>query len=281
MKTIILFLTTVYFVISSIGFAQISSNLIHVQISGKGKQAIVFIPGFASSGDVWNETKKLFENNYTCYVLTMPGFAGVPADSIATIDGWKQQIAKYIEDKKIKQSIIIGHSMGGLLAMDIASDYPDLIRKIIVVDALPCLSALSNPAFKHKEGNDCAGIINQFKAISNDQFYKMQKGGISQLLMDTAHREQVIDWSMKSDRKTFASIYCDFSNTDLREKISAIKCPALILLEPYFKNIESTIKDQYRNLKTARILYANKGLHFIMYDDTAFYQEQLKAFIDN
>ena len=43
--------------------------------SGTGKQTVIFIPGFACSGDVWAETVSVLKDSYTCYVLTM---AGVP-----------------------------------------------------------------------------------------------------------------------------------------------------------------------------------------------------------
>lgn len=42
--------------------------------SGTGKQAVIFIPGFACSGDVWVETVSVLKDSYTCYVLTMAGF---------------------------------------------------------------------------------------------------------------------------------------------------------------------------------------------------------------
>jgi pimeloyl-ACP methyl ester carboxylesterase len=41
--------------------------------------------------------------------------------------------------------------MGGGLALAIASDYPELIDKIVVVDALPCLAALRDPSLNHKK----------------------------------------------------------------------------------------------------------------------------------
>ena len=48
-----------------------------VKTYGTGTQALVFIPGFACSGEVWQETVNALQDRYTCYVLTMPGFAGV------------------------------------------------------------------------------------------------------------------------------------------------------------------------------------------------------------
>ncbi len=259
--------------------AQTKSYPFEVVKTGKGKQSIIFIPGFACSGEVWNETKVNFEKEFTCYTLTMAGFAGAKPQTNATFDNWKTEIAHFIKTNKIEKPILIGHSMGGGLAMAIAADYPELIGKIVVVDALPSLSALMDPSFKSKENNDCSPIVNQMTALSDSQFYDMQKMGVTRLVENVSKQEMIVDWSVKSDRKTFGEMYCDFSNTDLRGKMAAIKCPTLVLLESYFVNLKPAIEEQYKNLKTAHLQYANKGLHFIMYDDTEWYMAQLRNFI--
>lgn len=250
-----------------------------VQKTGKGKNSIIFIPGFASSGEVWNETKMNFEKEYTCYTLTMAGFSGVQQQDNPTFKNWESAIATFIKKNKIGKTIIVGHSMGGGLALSLAADYPELISKIIVVDTLPCLAALNNPTFKFLENNDCSPIVNQMTALTDEQFYQMQKIGVTRLLEDKTMREKVVNWSVKSDRKTFAKMFCDFSNTDLREKIKTIQCPSLILLESYFVNLKPAIEEQYKNLKTANLQYATKGLHFIMYDDKEWYFSQLNNFL--
>jgi pimeloyl-ACP methyl ester carboxylesterase len=260
-------------------FGQTKSYPFEVIKSGKGKKSIVFIPGFASSGVVWNETKVNFENEYTCYTLTMAGFAGVKPEINANFKNWESAIASYIQDQKIERPIIVGHSMGGGLALAIAADYPELIDKIVVVDALPCLAAFGNPMFKSQENTNCTPMKNQITTMSEDAFYQMQKRGIGTLMTDVSKQELVISWSVKSDRNTFCDMYCDFSNTDLRDKIAAIKCPTLILLQSSFYNSKPVIEAQYKNLKTAQLAYANKGLHFIMYDDTEWYEAQLNSFI--
>lgn len=273
-------LTFVFTLLSTIVFAQTKSYPFDVKISGKGKQSIIFIPGFASSGEVWNETKSIYDKDFTCYTLTMAGFAGVKAQPNATFTNWETSIVNYIKENKIEKPILIGHSMGGGLALAIASDYPELIEKIIVVDALPCLAALMNPTFKAVEKTDCSSMINQMDSATNKQFYQMQKMSIPRLVADTSKQELVVGWSVKSDRRTFAEMYCDFSNTDLREKIKTIKCPSLILLEESFKNVKPAIEEQYKNLKTANLQYSNNGLHFIMYDDKEWYLNQLNNFLN-
>lgn len=63
------FFILVAFLASSFALAQ--DYPFSVVKSGTGKQAIVFIPGFACSGDVWKETVEVLKEDYTCYVLTV------------------------------------------------------------------------------------------------------------------------------------------------------------------------------------------------------------------
>ncbi|CAA9198050.1 alpha/beta fold hydrolase [Flavobacterium collinsii] len=278
-KYIILVIALLFSAVCLNVFAQTKAYPFEVLKTGKGKQAILFIPGFASSGDVWKDTRVNFEKDFTCYTLTMAGFAGVKPQPNASFKNWETEIASFIKTNKIEKPIIIGHSMGGGFALALAADYPELVGKIVVVDALPCMAALMDPAFKAKENNDCSSMVNQMTTMTDTQFQDMQKKTMPRLVQDASKIDIIVDWSVKSDRKTFAEMYCDFSNTDLREKISNVKCPSLILLESYFVNLKPAIEGQYQNLKSANFQYAAKGLHFIMYDDTAWYLNQVSNFV--
>lgn len=275
-------ITAIIVVLSALfvnAFGQSNKYLFEVQKTGQGKQAMIFIPGFACSGEVWNETIAKFEHEYSCYSLTMAGFAGTKPQNNATFNTWATSIANFIKDKNLQKPILIGHSMGGALAIAIAADHPDLIDKIIVVDALPCLAALMNPTFKSNENNDCSSLVNQITSMTDEQYYQLQKMSIPQLVSDSTVHEDIIGWSVQSDKKTIAEMFCDFSNTDLRDKIKNITCPSLILLESYFVHIKTNIEEQYKHLKTADLRYANKGLHFIMYDDKNWYFTQINNFL--
>lgn len=250
-----------------------------VSKSGKGTQAILFLPGFACSGEVWRETRSLYEADFLCYTFTMAGFAGAPAQADPRFREWEKALADYIKREQMKKPIVIGHSMGGVMAMALAADYPDLIEKIVVVDALPCLAAMMNPTFKSKQEPDCRQLIGQISKLEDSAFEERQKLLARQYIADPNYHQKLIDWSMTSDRHTFAQMYCDFSNVDMRQAISQIKCPSLVLMQPYFSNFSSGMKEQYEALPKVDIRYANKGLHFIMYDDPEWFQSQINTFI--
>lgn len=272
-----LFLTVAFFVISTLSFA--GDYSFSVAKSGKGTQAIIFISGFACSGDVWRETVAMLEDNYTCYVLTMPGFAGVLPEEDPSFEKWKCGMIQFIEDEKLKNPILVGHSMGGGLALAIASDVPELPKKLIIVDALPCLMALTNPDFQSAPDNDCHDMIERITSMDEMKFAQMQRMSVASLTADSSRFKEIVNWGLTSDKKTYAKLYCEFANTDLRERIKNINVPSLVLLEPNFKNIESAIREQYKGLTMMQLKYANKGLHFIMFDDKEWFLNQISEFI--
>jgi pimeloyl-ACP methyl ester carboxylesterase len=277
MKKIILFILALSAFINVFG---ITSYPFDVKVTGEGKDNIIFIPGLSCSGEVWEQTVEHYKDKYRCYVLTFHGFAGSKPDSAISFINWENSIARYIIEMKIAHPTIIGHSIGGGMAMLLAADYPEIVSGIIVVDALPCLGALSSATFTADKNPDCSLYIKQFVSMKDEQFYQMQKMSMPSMMADTTHLTQAINWSVRSDRKTMAEIYCQFLNTDMREKISLIKCPALVLLEAPFASMKPVIEDQFKNMKTASLNYSDNALHFIMYDDTKWYLAQTDQFLN-
>lgn len=103
-------------------FAQKTGYPFEVKITGAGKAkpALLFLPGFACSGSVWDETVAHYQPIYSCYTFTMGGFAGVPPQSSPSLAAWVEALATYIKDNKIENPVIIGHSLGGGIALMLA-----------------------------------------------------------------------------------------------------------------------------------------------------------------
>ena len=259
--------------------AQDSTSSFNFVKKGSGRQNVILFAGLGTSTKVWDETIAVLSKTKTCYAVSFSGFAGSKAQGDPNLMLWENDIVKFIKDKKIKKPILIGHSMGGTLALQIAANHPDIISKLVVVDAFPSPAALYNPRFKSQKNIACTPIINQFAGMDESQLYNFQKTNISQMVTDKTRLETILDWFVKSDRKTFGKIYCELLNTDLREKLSVIKCPTLILLQPALKSKEAEIKAQYASLKNADIRYAERGLHFIMYDDWEWFINSLQSFL--
>src|SRR5215510_638539 len=88
---------------------------------------IIFIPGLNSSGAVWDAVVDGLVDRYTCHVLTLAGFAGEPAIEPPFLPAIRDAVLKYIDDRGLRQPVIIGHSLGGVLGLWLGATAPSRV----------------------------------------------------------------------------------------------------------------------------------------------------------
>ena len=85
----------------------------------------------------------------------------------------KNEIINYVEVKKLKKPMLIGHSLGAFMTLWLHSSKPDLFGKSICVDGLPFISAINNPlatseSVKNNPQMDKQTTIKNFIALANE-----------------------------------------------------------------------------------------------------------------
>lgn len=113
-----------------------------VEVRGTGPD-VILVPGLTASRDVWSAAVAAVPG-YRYHLVQIGGFAGEPvrgnkAGPVAAPVA--AEIARYIEAKGLKDPAIVGHSMGGIVAMMIAARHPDAVGKVMAIDILPEPSA--------------------------------------------------------------------------------------------------------------------------------------------
>lgn len=255
------------------------ANPFEVTTYGKKGNAVVLLPGYASSPEVWQTTIARLQANHRLYVLHFAGFAGKAPAAQPAFEHWANVLTEWLRLLPEAEVTVIGHSMGGVMALWLAAELPHKVVKVVVVDALPCLSALNNPSFQVDPDFSCEASIRQMTALSDSAFHAMQQQGAPWLVNDAAWQQKLVDWSKQSDRYTLAAVYCSFLQTDIRPKLPQIKAKVLVQLEAPFAGYQSAIAAQYEKLQGAQLIYAPKGLHFVMIDAADWYFESLRAFL--
>ncbi len=130
---------------ASAQFSAKQTRAFDVQVYGEGP-SMFLIPGATSSGNVWDATVEKYKDDFQIHVFTLAGYAGVaPLEAKEILPVIKDSLMAYIKENKSKNSILIGHSIGGFLAMWMASENNNLVDRILIVDALPFLPGAMNP----------------------------------------------------------------------------------------------------------------------------------------
>jgi esterase len=103
---------------------------------GKG-QPIVILHGIFGSSDNWLTQAKILGDHYHVYSLDLRNHGQSPHDTVFDYQSMAEDLKEFIDTHHLKDPIVIGHSMGGKVAMNFALAYPDKLSKLIVVDISP------------------------------------------------------------------------------------------------------------------------------------------------
>jgi pimeloyl-ACP methyl ester carboxylesterase len=254
-----------------------------------GKPDVVLIPGLSSSRAVWDAEAKLLAPNYRLHLVQVNGFAGVPAGVNASgliLPGIVDELHGYISAEGI-HPVVVGHSLGGLLALMLADKYPGDVRKMVIVDTLPYYAVLFSPQATVETTKPYAEVMRkQMMAVPADQYAAMQGAIAAQLVKDPAGQKLVAASSGASDRAVVVEAMAEDMLTDLRGDVAKIETPTLVLYEydpamqqPDPAAFEASMKAGYQPMPHVTLVRMDESRHFIMYDQPAKFDAALEVFL--
>ena len=103
---------------------------------GQG-QPIVIMHGIFGSSDNWLTQAKILSEQYRVITLDLRNHGQSPHDPTFDYPAMANDLVEFIREHKLKDAIVVGHSMGGKVAMNFAIANPDLLQKLVVVDISP------------------------------------------------------------------------------------------------------------------------------------------------
>ncbi|QNE39127.1 alpha/beta hydrolase [Hymenobacter sp. NBH84] len=258
-----------------------------VRVVGKG-QPMLLIPGLTCPGAVWDETVAHYQKQYQCHIISINGFGGTaaPASTENLLQNVRDQLLTYVKTQHLHKPVVVGHSLGGFLALWMSTTQPDAVGPLVIVDSLPFLSAVQNPMLTAEATKPMAeGVRQQVGRGHMDAATARQMS--ASLMTDTARIRQATAWSVASNPATVGQAMYDMYTTDLRPDVARIQQPVLVLgawaaYKAYGSTKESTraiFEQQYAKLPQHRIEMSEAGKHFLMWDDTQWFLAQSDAFL--
>jgi pimeloyl-ACP methyl ester carboxylesterase len=264
---------------------------IEIKGTAANKNALlVFIPGLNSGKETFATTCDYFQQNYQCHLIQLPGFAGLApqkndADFLTTR---RDAVIHYLQQQVAGKVTLVGHSLGGTLSLMIALKAPELVDKLVIVDALPFYPAIQNPALTADLMRPQAEQMRTMMNNQSDADYQTNAlANIRGMSNNPASMTLLSEWSKISDRSTTTQAMFELMTTDLRKDIADIHQPTLVLgawaaYKNYGSTKESTttiFKQQYAELPQVAISLSDTAYHFITWDDDDWVNQQISQFL--
>lgn len=218
----------------------INGQTVHARTSGKPDAPVaILIHGWSSSWHTWAPLLPALSRRFHCIAVDLPGFGRSPAPpQRPTIEGYANLIAGLIQQVSEHAVLVLGHSMGGQIAMTLALRYPVLVEQLVLL----------NPAVSGR----LSTFINLFVAphILLEGFgwaarllaflERTPLGYTDRLLKPISFAERAVispedyariraDARRPGQGKVRAECFWAMRAGDLRGKLSGIRAPALVI----------------------------------------------------
>lgn len=259
---------------------------LQVEVVGQGRP-VLMIPGLNSSAATWTETCAALQPAVQCHIAQLPGFAGAPAvPTEHFLDEMRDRLLAYLDERRLDKPVVMGHSLGGVLALKMAAEKPARIDRLVIVDSLPFLAGARGGT---PEGarQQAVQLRQQMAAASTEQWQAGARQAAQGMSRDPARGERVLSWSLASDRQISAQAMADMWAEDLRPILPRITAPTLVLgawaaYEPMGATLDSTRQiflAQYAGLPGVKLAMSERGYHFLMWDDADWLVAQVQGFL--
>lgn len=253
------------------------------EVIGTGPD-LVLVPGLGSHPETWSIVKQSLAKDYRLHLVHVAGFAGRPAkgDPAQVLRNTEAEIIRHLDCQKVARAAYAGHSMGGFLGLMLGADHPDRISRVVVVDSLPFFPLIFNPGATVASTTRIAedtriGLLAQ----DRDSFAEGQRRGVLSLVQKPADQTRVADWSIASDRASFASAIHALMTTDMRARLGEVKVPVRVIAaaNPYAPRarVEPLYRTAYAGTPDMQLTIIDDSFHFIMFDQPAAFEAALRA----
>jgi pimeloyl-ACP methyl ester carboxylesterase len=247
--------------------ATFDAGMLRVERFGvAGRRPLIFIPALYCGSWQWNRQIAALAASSDIYAVTLPGFDGRPfARTPHLMERAAHSLAQLIRERRIRRPVVIGHSLGGTLAVLFGETYPVLAGGIIAVEGGYPIAATAaarerraNAASKPYLGVDAATFVRTLRA-NQLQYVITSKNDV----------DTVAKYAGRSDPTAVALWMRAALSLDLTPKLGVLRVPFTEIV-PYSKAIDPyngfVTFAAKRNAYAVWLAHAGGG-HLVMIDD--------------
>lgn len=263
-------------------------TLPHISVTTMGRGSpVVLIPGLSSPREVWAGIAPELARTHRVILVQVNGFGGdAPGENLTPgmLDGIVADLQTYLTQRRLGPTDVIGHSMGGLVALMLAKAHPASARRLMIVDSLPYIGELFapgatvaalEPQARAMRDTMAAGYGKPANAVANE-------ATADRLALTPAARRQVVAWMARADARVTAQGFYEDMTTDLRPVMADIATPITVVYPGTGAPDDqgtALYRRAYAAAPNATYVPVPASAHFVMLDQPAAFAAAVRDFL--
>ncbi len=130
-------------------FADIDGNTLHYVSYGEGPP-VVFIHGLGGSANVWHGVMQAMQQHHHCIALDLRGHGRSQGRGKFSIEGWAKDVQKLLRHLELPAVTVVGHSMGSLVAQQLAHSSPDAVDQLVLLGGISYFQPPTADAYRER-----------------------------------------------------------------------------------------------------------------------------------
>lgn len=198
-------------------------NLYYNDYGQKGQVPFIFIHGWISSSEFWRNQVKKLKDKRRIIVLDLRGHgkSDKPREEYS-IKKFSEDLESFMDKLGVTKAILVGHSMGGMIALQFTLDHQEKVEKLILIDTL----AKSSFSIRRK----MLFFISQIAfSISYESFMRYYLKRIFRKNYPKVILEKTLEKVLKNPKYVVKSCYSAIKTFNVSQELASITIPTCII----------------------------------------------------
>ncbi len=239
-----------------------------------GGNPVIFLHGITDSWHSFEKVLPLLPPNIHAFAITQRGHG----DSDRPLTGYTPKdfasdIAGFIRLMNLESAIIVGHSMGGMVAQQFALDYPELTKALVINSSAASLK--DNPGLPEFH-EQVLKLNDPMDKAFMDEF---QKATLAKPI-DPTYYNLLVAEGLKVSVRVFQAALTGLMDADYTKELNNIKVPVLIMWGSQDGFISKTNQQiLVKEIRDARLLVYEGTGHALHWEEPARFVNDLVGFV--
>ncbi|MFO0632315.1 MAG: alpha/beta hydrolase [Nannocystaceae bacterium] len=246
----------------------------------------VLVPGLAAGVDSLAPLLRGLAPRLRCHAVTLPGFDGVPPGPSPQLPAYERALGELVgELSRAQPVVLVGHSLGGVLALAVALQRPQAVRAVVALDALPAVAELAG--CDGRAAAVGAALQAEHAAHAGEALRLAHARRLRASVASPAVADALLPAAMRSDVATTAAVMAQVLCRDLRPAMPQLAVPLLAIVAlaafrgPARERARTIAASQFAPVPALRLLALDHARHFVMLDAPAAVLAAITALLDD
>jgi len=249
----------------------------YLDFNPEGQPAVLLLHGLGVDGSSWGyQIPPLSEAGFRPIAPDLPGFGrSVAAAGRWTIAKVTGDVVRFVVGLTGKPVVVVGLSLGGTIALQIALDYPQWVEKLVLANTFACL--------RPQRFDEMGYLLGRF-VVANLRGKEYQAGMVARRLFPNAEqadlRREITDRILLADQRIYREAMQSLALFDVRHRLAEIQVPTLVIsgqrdtTVPLFNQ-----RVLVQRIPGARQVIIPDAGHAVIVDQVAAFNRELIGFV--